>query len=169
MKKKLHFFAIIIILTFLSACRQDSTKEETVKETSVPIEEVEDTAVDYSKWIGTWEREGTIDPASMSITNLKDSEFEFHLNAYDGINASEISGAATIEDNIALYMAAGAEDTCRLSFLMQDSLLVINQLDDFCSGATEIDFSGEYFHERFFKDKAMEEDAAARNRRKSEN
>jgi hypothetical protein len=66
-------------------------------------------------------------------------------------------------------MAAGAEDTCRMTFLFQDSLLLINQVNDHCSGVTKIDFSGEYFHERYLKDKAMDEDTATADQNKIEN
>jgi hypothetical protein len=162
LKNYLILSVYFLLIIYLSGCRQDTPKEEVVEEEYQPSEELPDTAVDHSHWVGNWEREGAIDPANITITNIDKSQFEFYLNAYDGIKTSEISGVATIEDNLALYMAAGDEDTCRITFLMQDSLLLINQVNKYCGGVTEIDFSGEYFHERYLKDKAMDEDAASR-------
>lgn len=158
-----YFFGLIFChALFLASCQSNENQNE--KEQLAADSVVVAVPKEVNKnWEGTWEREGSIDPATLKISNVSHASFDFHLSSHDGLKAGELSGRAIIEENMALFINEGEKDTCSLNFILQDSLLVLNQPDSGCSVASGINFSGEYFDERYFKEKVMEEDAASRN------
>jgi len=163
MKIFLYINLLFFILGFGCQSRENQAEKEAVSTDTV----VQDTARIINRvWEGTWEREGSIDPAVLTISNVSYSSFDFHITTHDGLTASEFSGKATLEDNLALYISAGIKDTCHANFILQDSLVLVNHANEGCSETSGLIFSGEYYEERFFKEKVMEEDAAARKLKK---
>ncbi|MDQ3393196.1 MAG: hypothetical protein M3512_03650 [Bacteroidota bacterium] len=156
MKIVAYIKLLLIILTFSCQPNEKKNEQELAGRETIG----EDTLKKIiDKWEGAWEREGSIDPATLKISNVTLSSFDFQLAAHDGINDGEFSGKATLEAAMALYISINGTDTCQLNFILQDSLVVISQAKAGCSETSGIDFSGEYFEDRYFQDKVMEEEA----------
>lgn len=157
-----YFYYIILFFTlFLFNCQSKENQNEnrSIASDSVSLDKPKEV---NKKWEGTWEREGSIDPATLTISNVSYSSFDFYLSSHDGLKAGELSGKAVIEENMALFLIESEKDTCSLNFILQDSILVLNQPETGCSLASGINFTGEYFDDRYFKEKVLEEEAASR-------
>lgn len=160
MKRFIYLFPFTFLI--VNACQPQEKQAE--KDITASDTFIQDTlSMVNSKWIGIWEREGSIDPATLTISDVNYTSFNFHISTHDGLKAGEISGKAAVEEDMALFISTTNKDTCNLSFILQDSLIVITQSNDACSGALGLDFSGEYYEERYFKEKVMEEEAEERS------
>jgi len=159
MKSNLYILFFIIIL--LSCQNREGNVEDGSILSSDTISDDTLSRIN-KKWAGNWDREGSIDPATLIIEDVSTSSFTFHVSSHDGMKSGELSGEATLEGNMALFLSVHDLDTCQLIFILQDSIVQLNQASNKCAAASGINFSGEYFEERYFEEKVMEEDAENR-------